>query len=128
MSATPPPRRGPAGMLVDLSPLRDSPAYRRLWIGGVAGGIGVQLTAVAVGIHVYEISGSVFAVALVGGFALLPMVVFGLLGGVIVGLIEPFASRYIAAGYSQIMPYLLLFLILVFRPHGILAQVHRKKV
>ena len=84
MSATPPPRRGPAGMLVDLSPLRDSPAYRRLWIGGVAGGIGVQLTAVAVGIHVYEISGSVFAVALVGGFALLPMVVFGLLGGVIV--------------------------------------------
>lgn len=84
MSAPPPPRSRRAGMLLDLSPLRDSPAYRRLWIGGVAGGIGVQLTAVAVGIHVYDISGSVFAVALVGGFALLPMLVVGLLGGVIV--------------------------------------------
>ena len=66
-----------------------------------------------------------FAAAVIGGFGSLPG---ALLGGIIVGLIEPFASRYIAAGYSQIMPYLLLFLILVFRPHGILAQVHRKKV
>lgn len=66
-----------------------------------------------------------FAAAVIGGFGSLPG---ALLGGVIVGLIEPFASRYIAAGYSQIMPYLLLFLILVFRPHGILAQIHRKKV
>ena len=66
------------------------PAYRRLWIGGVASGIGVQLTAVAVGIHVYDISGGTFAVALVGGFALLPMLVVGLLGGVIV---DPFDRR-----------------------------------
>lgn len=66
-----------------------------------------------------------FAAAVIGGFGSLPG---ALLGGLIVGLIEPFASRYIAAGYSQIMPYLLLFLILVFRPHGILAQVHKKKV
>jgi len=66
-----------------------------------------------------------FAAAVIGGFGSLPG---ALLGGLIVGLIEPFASRYIAAGYSQIMPYLLLFLILVFRPHGILAQIHRKKV
>jgi branched-chain amino acid transport system permease protein len=66
-----------------------------------------------------------FAAAVIGGFGSLPG---ALLGGLIVGLIEPFASYYIAAGYSQIMPYLLLFLILVFRPHGILAQIHRKKV
>ena len=66
-----------------------------------------------------------FAAAVIGGFGSLPG---ALLGGLIVGLIEPFAARYIAAGYSQVMPYLLLFLILVFRPHGILAQVHRKKV
>ncbi|MEO4001652.1 branched-chain amino acid ABC transporter permease [Mesorhizobium sp. CAU 1732] len=66
-----------------------------------------------------------FAAAVIGGFGSLPG---ALLGGIIVGLIEPFASRYIAAGYSQIMPYLLLFLILIFRPHGILAQVHQKKV
>jgi branched-chain amino acid transport system permease protein len=66
-----------------------------------------------------------FAAAVIGGFGSLPG---ALVGGIVVGLIEPFASYYIAAGYSQIMPYLLLFLILVFRPHGIIAQVHRKKV
>ena len=66
-----------------------------------------------------------FAAAVIGGFGSLPG---ALLGGLIVGLLEPFSSRYIAAGYSQIMPYLLLFLILIFRPHGILSQVHRKKV
>lgn len=66
-----------------------------------------------------------FAAAVIGGFGSLPG---ALLGGIIVGLIEPFAARYIASGYSQIMPYLLLFLILIFRPHGILAQIHAKKV
>ncbi|MEZ5810313.1 MAG: branched-chain amino acid ABC transporter permease [Rhizobiaceae bacterium] len=66
-----------------------------------------------------------FAAAVIGGMGSLPG---ALLGGIIIGLIEPFAARYIAAGYSQIAPYLLLFLVLVFRPHGILAQVHRKKV
>ncbi len=66
-----------------------------------------------------------FAASVIGGFGSLPG---ALLGGLIVGLIEPFASYYLAAGYSQIAPYLLLFLVLVFRPHGILAQVHAKKV
>jgi branched-chain amino acid transport system permease protein len=66
-----------------------------------------------------------FAAAVIGGMGSLPG---ALIGGIVVGLIEPFAARYIAAGYSQIAPYLLLFLVLVFRPHGILAQVHRKKV
>ncbi len=66
-----------------------------------------------------------FAAAVIGGFGSLPG---ALLGGSIVGLIEPFSGRYMPSGYSQIMPYLLLFLILIFRPHGILAQVHAKKV
>ncbi len=66
-----------------------------------------------------------FAASVIGGFGSLPG---ALLGGLIVGLIEPFASYYLAAGYSQIAPYLLLFLVLVFRPHGILAQIHAKKV
>ncbi len=66
-----------------------------------------------------------FAAAVIGGFGSLPG---ALLGGIIIGLIEPFSSRYLAAGFSHIVPYLLLFLLLVVRPHGILAQVHSKKV
>lgn len=66
-----------------------------------------------------------FAAAVIGGMGSLPG---ALLGGIIVGVIEPFAAYYGPPGYSQIAPYLLLFLVLVFRPHGILAQVHSKKV
>ncbi|MEX0344543.1 MAG: branched-chain amino acid ABC transporter permease [Rhizobiaceae bacterium] len=66
-----------------------------------------------------------FAAAVIGGFGSLPG---ALLGGIIIGVIEPFASRFVAAGYSQVAPYLLLILILIFRPHGILSQVHQKKV
>lgn len=66
-----------------------------------------------------------FAAAIIGGFGSLPG---ALLGGVIVGVIEPFASRYGPSGYAQIAPYLLLVLVLVLRPNGLLPQVQHKKV
>lgn len=66
-----------------------------------------------------------FAAAVIGGFGSLPG---ALIGGLIVGVIEPFASRYIAAGYSQIAPYALLLAVLIFRPHGLFSQVRVKKV
>lgn len=66
-----------------------------------------------------------FAAAVIGGFGSLPG---ALMGGLIVGLIEPFAARYLPSGYSQIAPYALLILVLIFRPHGLFAQVRTKKV
>ncbi|MCJ8322957.1 MAG: branched-chain amino acid ABC transporter permease [Rhizobiales bacterium] len=66
-----------------------------------------------------------FAAAVIGGFGSLPG---ALLGGLIVGIIEPFASRYMPAGYSQIAPYALLLLVLIFRPSGLFAQQRNKKV
>jgi MFS family permease len=70
-------------LFVDLSPLRASPAFARLWIGSVVSGIGAQLTLVAVGIQIYEMTESTLAVSLVGGIALLPMIVAGLWGGML---------------------------------------------
>ena len=66
-----------------------------------------------------------FAAAVIGGFGSLPG---ALMGGLIVGVIEPFAARYLPSGYSQIAPYALLIIVLVFRPHGLFAQVRTKKV
>ncbi|MET0976958.1 MAG: MFS transporter, partial [Leifsonia sp.] len=68
---------------VDLAPLRESPAFARLWIGAAVSGIGAQLTIVAVGLQIYDITASTLAVALVGGIALLPMIVAGLWGGML---------------------------------------------
>ncbi len=72
------------GLLVDLTPLRVSPTYRHLWMGGALAGMGSQLTAVAVGLQVYELSGSTLAVGFVGLAAFVPLVVLGLYGGSIV--------------------------------------------
>lgn len=68
-------------LLADLSPLTQSPAFARLWIGAVVAGIGAQLTIVAVGLQIYSISESTAAVAAVGGIALIPMLFAGPLGG-----------------------------------------------
>lgn len=69
--------------LIDLSPLRHSPAFARLWAGNAIAGIGSQMTIVAVGIHLYEITGSTVAVAAVGIVALVPMIFAGLIGGML---------------------------------------------
>jgi MFS family permease len=66
----------------DLSPLR-SRAFARLWIGSTIAGMGAQLTVVAVGLQIYDLTRSTLAVSLVGGIALLPMVVAGLWGGML---------------------------------------------
>ncbi|WEO77512.1 MFS transporter [Cryobacterium sp. SO2] len=70
-------------VFVDLSPLRASPAFARLWIGSVISGTGAQLTVVAVGLQIYEITRSTLAVSLVGGIALVPMIIAGLWGGML---------------------------------------------
>jgi MFS family permease len=86
---TPPRRR----RFVDLSPLRASKAFARLWVGTAISGIGAQLTIVAVGLQIYDISRSTFAVSLVGGIALVPMVIAGLWGGM---LADSFDRRTVA--------------------------------
>jgi MFS family permease len=76
---TPPKRR----RFVDTTPLRVSPAFARLWFGGAISGVGAQLTVVAVGLQVYDITASTLAVSLVGGIGLIPLIVAGLWGGMI---------------------------------------------
>jgi MFS family permease len=71
------------GFLVDLRPLRASPPFRRLFLGSSVSQLGQQMTAVAVAIQVYDLTGSSFSVGLVGVFALVPLVGFGLYGGAI---------------------------------------------
>lgn len=74
--------------LVDLAPLRASPAFARLWIGGTISGVGAFVTQVAVGLQIYEITESTFMVGLVGGVALIPMVIAGLWGGMIADVFD----------------------------------------
>ncbi|MEI5100429.1 MFS transporter [Streptomyces sp. PmtG] len=75
-------------MLADLTPLRTSADYRRLWVGNTVSWIGQAMTALAVSLQVYDITGSSFSVGLVGLCSLVPLVVFGLYGGAIADTVD----------------------------------------
>jgi MFS family permease len=76
--ATPPRWRR---ILADLTPLRTSLDFRRLWFGNTLSWMGSQMTALAISLQVYAITHSSFSVGLVGLFSLVPLVSFGLYGG-----------------------------------------------
>lgn len=84
-SAAPPSRLGRLvrTVVADLTPLRTSPPFRRLWFGMGINNMGAQITAVVVALQIYRITGSSFSVGLLGGFSLVPLVVMGLYGGAI---------------------------------------------
>lgn len=80
-------------LFVDVSPLRQSPAFARLWIGTSVAQIGAQVTIVAVGLHIYELTHSTLAVSLVALWALGPMILAGFIGG---ALADSFDRRLVA--------------------------------
>lgn len=82
-TAVDPPEEPRRSHFVDLTPLRRSPAFARLWAGNTLAGIGTFVTNTAVGLHIYDLTRSTFMVSLVAWFSLLPMVVAGLYGGAI---------------------------------------------
>jgi len=66
-----------------------------------------------------------FAAAIVGGFGSLPGAI---IGGLIVGVVEQFASRYLPPGFGDTSAYVILLVMLVARPEGLFATLQRKKV
>ena len=67
---------------LDTTPLRNR-AYRRIFGGVTVTMLGQQMTLVAVPYQVYELTGSSLMVGLTSLVSLVPLVVFGLLGGAI---------------------------------------------
>jgi MFS family permease len=67
---------------IDTTPL-SNPAYRRLFWGVAATMLGQQMTLVAVPFQVYALTGSSLLVGVTSMVALVPLIVFGLLGGAI---------------------------------------------
>lgn len=78
---------------IDLRPFSASPAFARMWVGSTLAGLGGQLTIVAIMLHMYELTGSTFAVAMIAVAGLVPMIVAGLYGGM---LADAFDRRTVA--------------------------------
>ncbi|MFD4534101.1 MFS transporter [Kitasatospora sp. NPDC058397] len=72
----------------DLSPWRASRDFRFLWLSGCVTSFGSYLTYVAVPMQIKELTGSSFAVGLIGAFELVPLIVFGLWGGALADALD----------------------------------------
>jgi MFS family permease len=75
-------------LLADLTPLRESAAFRRLWAGATLSAVGSALTAFAVVLQVYDLTHSSLAVGAIGLAQVLPILTVGLLCGPIVDAID----------------------------------------
>jgi MFS family permease len=75
-------------VVVDISPLRDFPAYRRLWLGQSVNIIGSQVTRVALPYQVYVLTHSTLAIAGLTLVQLVPLLLFSLGGGSLADVVD----------------------------------------
>ncbi|UPK74428.1 MFS transporter [Nocardioidaceae bacterium SCSIO 66511] len=77
----------------DVSPLRQSRDFRRLWFGLTVAQLGQQMTGVTIAYQVYVLTHSSYSVGLVGLYGLVPLIAFGLYGG---ALVDAYDRRLVA--------------------------------
>src|SRR3979409_571922 len=66
-----------------------------------------------------------FPAAVLGGFGSIPGAV---VGGVLIGVIESMAGFYLAEGWKDVAPYVVLLVVLLLKPEGLFGLRMRKKV
>ncbi|MDN5843326.1 MAG: high-affinity branched-chain amino acid ABC transporter permease LivH [Alcaligenaceae bacterium] len=98
-------------------------------IGAMLAAVGGVLIALAIGKlnpFIGFIAGiKAFTAAVLGGIGSIPG---AMLGGVLLGLAETFAAAFISSQYKDIVAFLLLVFILLFRPTGLLGKPEVEKV
>jgi branched-chain amino acid transport system permease protein len=98
-------------------------------LGAVLAAVGGVLIALTIGklnpFIGFIVGIKAFTAAVLGGIGSIPG---AMLGGALLGLVETFAAAYISSQYKDIIAFLLLVLILLFRPTGLLGKPEVEKV
>ncbi|MFF3158699.1 MFS transporter [Streptomyces sp. NPDC057910] len=74
--------------LIDVTPLRASPPFRRLWIGQGLSGFGSQMTLVAVMFQIWQLTRSPAWTGAVGLAQAVPLITLGLFAGSVVDRVD----------------------------------------
>jgi MFS family permease len=82
------PRRWWVASSVDLAPLRQSQQFRLLWSSRTVTLLGTQVSQVALLVQARQLTGSAIIVGLLGAAELVPLIIFGLYGGVLADRID----------------------------------------
>ena len=94
--------------------------------GGIAAVAGVLLAPITlVDTTLWLVTLKALAALVLGGFGSIPGAI---VGGLLIGLVEQCAGVYLPQGSKDIVAYLVLIVVLIFRPHGLLGEAHGRRV
>ncbi len=91
-------------------------------VAGVMGGLLFNQVTPTIG---FIVGLKAFTAAVVGGIGSLPG---AMLGGLLIGLAESFATGYISSTYTNLLVFALLIVVMLVRPSGLLGQAQLQKV
>ena len=109
--------------------LRGSELARRRWtaLAAVVATVAGLLLAPITFVHANMgfIGLKAFPAAVVGGFGSLPGAI---VGGIIIGVVESLSGFWLPEGFKDVAAYVVVLLMLVFKPNGLFGDNLRKKV
>ena len=108
---------------IDISPLKKSRDFRNLWASGLITNLGSMITYVAVPFQIKELTHSYVAVGLSGLVEILPLIIFGLYGGVLADAVDRKKMVWATEAASLILTAILLINALTPAPHLVLIYV-----
>jgi len=112
-----------ASYAIDLSPLKKSKDFRNLWAAGLVTYFGSMITYVAVPFQIKELTHSYVAVGISGLVEILPLIIFGLYGGVLADAVDRKKMVWATEAASLLLTSILLINALMPHPHLILIYV-----
>ncbi|MEI6844379.1 MAG: MFS transporter [Actinomycetes bacterium] len=77
-----------ARFAIDIAPLRKYRDFRYLWTSGLISNLGSMITYVSIPFQIKEMTHSYLAVGLSGAVELVPLIIFGLYGGVLADAVD----------------------------------------
>ena len=93
-------------------------------IAAAAGMLVAPITFVSQGMG-FRLGIKGFAAAVLGGFGNIPG---SMIGGIILGLLETIGGSFISSGYKDCIAFVVLILVLIFKPAGIMGKFYVEKV
>ena len=96
-------------LAMDISPLKKYPDFRYLWASGFISYLGSMVTYVAAPFQIKELTNSYLAVGLLGAIEIVPLIFFGLYGGVLADYVDRKKMIWAAEFGALICTSILLF-------------------
>ena len=91
-------------LLADITPLRESAAFRRLWAGTAVSSVGSALTTFAVILQIYDLTRSPLAVGAIGVAEMVPALAVSLLGGPVIDTTDRRRLVLVTSGCLAVVP------------------------